>query len=162
MNILNKKNWTSKEELINNLHSSQYTIDTIEHVISNLTLRRPMVIIDHIDIKKRGYHKGYLNSEVFYDDYLVNMIKAELSKHNTNQNTGAIQKQMSTEAKEQGILLNDVINSGDLKTAQDLCDLIMKKTEIQAEFKRMSEQTKQMEKEIKRQQICYTIANLNI
>ena len=73
------------------------------------------------------------------------MITAELAKHNTNQNTGVIQKQMNTEAKEQGILLNAVANSGDLKAAQALCDLIMEKTQIQAENKRLLEQTKQME-----------------
>ena len=104
MNILNKKNWTSKEELIDNLYySRQYTIDTIEQVINNLICRRPVIFRDHMDIKKRGYHRGCLDSEVFYDDYLVNMIKAELSKHNINQNTGAIQKQMSTEDKKQQI-----------------------------------------------------------
>lgn len=130
------KNWTSKKELMNNL---QISSDTIEQIISDLTCRRPADTQTHI--KKGGYH----NSEVFYDDYLVNMITAELAKHNTNQNTGIIQKQMNTEAKEQGILLNAVANSGDLKAAQALCDLIMEKTKIQAENKRLLEQTKQME-----------------
>ena len=128
--------WTSKKELMNNL---QISSDTIEQIISDLSCRRPADTQNHI--KKGGYH----NSEVFYDDYLVNMITAELAKHNTNQNTGVIQKQMSTEAKEQGILLNAVANSGDLKAAQALCDLIMEKTQIQAENKRLLEQTKQME-----------------
>lgn len=134
--VENNNNWTSKKELMNNL---QISSDTIEQIISDLSCRRPADTQNHI--KKGGYH----NSEVFYDDYLVNMITAELAKHNTNQNTGAIQKQMSTEAKEQGILLNAVANSGDLKAAQALCDLIMEKTQIQAENKRLLEQTKQME-----------------
>ena len=129
-------NWTSKKELMNNL---QISSDTIEQIISDLSIRWPAATQNHI--KKGGYH----NSEVFYDDYLVNMITAELAKHNTNQNTGVIQKQMSTEAKEQGILLNAVANSGDLKAAQALCDLIMEKTQIQAENKRLLEQAKQME-----------------
>ena len=86
--------WTSKKELMNNL---QIIPDTIEQIISDLTCRRPADTQNHI--KKGGYH----NSEVFYDDYLVNMITAELAKHNTNQNTGAIQKQMSTEDKKQQI-----------------------------------------------------------
>ena len=132
----NNNNWTSKKELMNNL---QISSDTIEQIISDLSCRRPADTQNHI--KKGGYH----NSEVFYDDYLVNMITAELAKHNTNQNTGVIQKQMNTEAKEQGILLNAVANSGDLKAAQALCDLIMEKTQIQAENKRLLEQTKQME-----------------
>ena len=115
----NNNNWTSKKELMNNL---QISSDTIEQIISDLSCRRPAYT--QIHIKKGGYH----NSEVIYDDYLVNMITAELSKHNTNQNTGVIQKQMNTEAKEQGILLNAVANSGDLKAAQALCDLIMENT----------------------------------
>ena len=85
-------NWTSKKELMNNL---QISSDTIEQIISDLNCRWPADTQNHI--KKGGYH----NSEVFYDDYFVNMITAELAKHNTNQNTSAIQKQMSTEAKEQ-------------------------------------------------------------
>ena len=132
----NEKNWTSKKELMSNL---QISSDTIEQIINDLSIRWPADTQNHI--KKGGYH----NSEVFYDDYLVNMITAELAKHNTNQNTGVIQKQMSTEAKEQGILLNAIANSGDLKAAQALCDLIMEKTQIQAENKRLLEQTKQME-----------------
>ena len=132
----NQANWTSKKEIMSNL---QISSDTIEQIINDLSCRRPADIQYHI--KKGGYH----NTEVFYDDYLVNMITAELAKHNTNQNTGVIQKQMSTEAKEQGILLNAVANSGDLKAAQALCNLIMEKTKIQAENKRLLEQTKQME-----------------
>ena len=132
----NQANWTSKKEIMSNL---QISSDTIEQIINDLSCRRPADTQNHI--KKGGYH----NSEVFYDDYLVNMITAELAKHNTNQNTGVIQKQMSTEAKEQGILLNAVANSGDLKAAQALCNLIMEKTQIQAENKRLLEQTKQME-----------------
>ena len=132
----NQANWTSKKEIMSNL---QISSDTIEQIINDLTCRRPADTQNHI--KKGGYH----NSEVFYDDYLVNMITAELAKHNTNQNTGVIQKQMSTEAKEQGILLNAVANSGDLKAAQALCNLIMEKTQIQAENKRLLEQTKHME-----------------
>ena len=131
----NQANWTSKKEIISNL---QISSDTIEQIINDLSCRRPADTQNHI--KKGGYH----NSEVFYDEELVNMITAELAKHNTNQNTGVIQKQMSTEAKEQGILLNAVANSGDLKAAQALCNLIMEKTQIQAENKRLLEQTKQM------------------
>ena len=57
--------------------------------VADLSIRWPAATQNHI--KKGGYH----NSEVFYDDYLVNMITAELAKHNTNQNIGVIQKQMS-------------------------------------------------------------------
>lgn len=64
--------WTSKKELMNNL---QISPDTIEQIISDLTCRRPADTQNHI--KKGGYH----NSEVFYDDYLINMITAELAKH---------------------------------------------------------------------------------
>ena len=136
LEIKEETKWTSKKELMSNL---QISSDTIEQIINDLSCRRPADTQNHI--KKGGYH----NSEVFYDDCLVNMITAELAKHNTNQNTGIIQKQISTEAKEQGILLNAVANSGDLKAAQALCDLIMEKTQIQAENKRLLEQTKQME-----------------
>ena len=62
--------WTSKKELMNNL---QISSDTIEQIISDLSCRRPADTQNHI--KKGGYH----NSEVFYDDYLVNMITAVLA-----------------------------------------------------------------------------------
>ena len=78
----NNNNWTSKKELMNNL---QISSDTIEQIISDLSCRRPADTQNHI--KKGGYH----NSEVFYDDYLVNMITAELAKQKTirtNQTNG--------------------------------------------------------------------------
>ena len=121
------------------MNNLQISSDTIEQIISDLSCRRPADTQNHI--KKGGYH----NSEVFYDDYLVNMITAELAKHNTNQNTGAIQKQMSTEAKEQGILLNAVANSGDLKAANALWDLITEKRRIQSENKSLQQLIKQIE-----------------
>lgn len=127
------KNWYSKQEL-----ATEFGVDpkTIQRIVNEqITLDRP------VQTKKGGYN----NSEILYNKDVYNMITAELAKHNTNQNTGIIQKQMSTEAKEQGILLNAVANSGDLKAAQALCDLIMEKTQIQAENKRLLEQTKQME-----------------
>ena len=104
-------NWTSKKELMNNL---QISSDTLEQIINDLNCRWPAAIQNHM--KKGGYH----NLETYYDDYLVNMITAELAKHNTNQNTGAIQSQMNTEAKDQEIILNAVVNSGDLKAANAL------------------------------------------
>ena len=63
----------------------------------------------------------------------------------TNQNTGVIQKQMSTEAKDQEIILNAVAKSGDLKAAYALWDLIVEKTRLQSKNKRLSESAKQME-----------------
>ena len=127
-------NWYSKQEL-----ATEFGVDpkTIQRIVNEqITLDRP------VQTKKGGYN----NSEILYNKDVYNMITAELAKHNTNQNTGVIQKQMSTEAKEQGILLNAVVNSGDLKAAQALCDLIMEKTQIQAENKRLLEQTKQTDK----------------
>ncbi|MDY5646799.1 MAG: hypothetical protein SPF22_07350 [Candidatus Onthovivens sp.] len=130
MNILNKnnKNWTSKKKLMNNL---QIDPDTIERIISSLSIEIGFDTQNHI--KKDGYR----NSEIFYDDCLLNMIIEELSKHNTNQNTGAIQKQE--------IILNAVAKSGDLKAAYALWDLIVEKTRLQAKNKRLSEFAKQME-----------------
>ena len=63
----------------------------------------------------------------------------------TNQNTGAIQKQMNKEAKDQEIILNAVAKSGDLKAAYALWDLIVEKTRLQSKNKRLSESAKQME-----------------
>lgn len=133
-------NWTSKKELMSGL---QISPDTLEKIIGELTNRRPADTQTHM--KKGGYH----NSEVLYDDYLVNTITAELAKHNTNQNTGVIQKQMIYSAKEQGILLNAVANSGDIKAAKALCDLIMEKTQIAAENKQLQETNKQLRLENK-------------
>ena len=139
MNILNEnennnKNWTSKTELMINLDISS---DTIDQIISEFIIHLIAQILS--GIKKDGCH----NLETYYTDFLVAVI-TEKAKHYTNQNTNATKK-----AKEQGILLKTVISSGDLKAARYLCDLIMEKTETQAEFKKMSEQTKQIEKEIK-------------
>ena len=144
MNILNKKtnkktnektneNWTSKTRLMINLDISS---DTIEQIIYDFSIRWPSQV--QISTKKGGFH----NLETYYDNFLVAVIteKAKYNIYQKYQNTDAIQK-----AKEQGIFLNTIINSGDLNAAHDLCDLIMEKTEIQAEFKRMSEKTKQME-----------------
>ena len=58
------------------------------------------------------------------------MIKAKAKDITTNQDTDATKK-----AKEQGILLNAIIYSGNLKAAKELCDLIMERTQIQAESK---------------------------
>ena len=56
-----------------------------------------------------------------------------------------IQKQMSTEAKEQEILLNAIVNSGDLKAANALYDLIAEKRRIQRENKSLRQLIKQLE-----------------
>lgn len=152
MNILNEnenenKNWTSKTELMINLDISP---DTIDQIIYEFIIHLIAQILS--GIKKGGCH----NLETYYNDFLVSVITGK-AKHYTNQNTNATKK-----AKEQGILLKTVINSGDLKAARCLCDLIMEQTETQAafkkmsekaetqaEFKKMSEQTEQIEKEIK-------------
>ena len=63
----------------------------------------------------------------------------------TNQNTGAIQKQTSTEDKKQDIILNAVVKSGDLKAAYALWDLIVEKTELQSKNKSLQQLIKQIE-----------------
>ena len=63
----------------------------------------------------------------------------------TNQNTGAIQSQMNTEAKDQEIILNAIVNSGDLKAANALWDLITEKRRIQSENKSLQQLIKQIE-----------------
>ena len=55
------------------MNNLQISSDTIEQIISDFSCRRPADTQNHI--KKGGYH----NSEVFYDDYLVNMITAGLA-----------------------------------------------------------------------------------
>lgn len=142
----NNKNWTSKTELMTDLDLSS---DTIDQIIYDFGIRWPAEIRN--GTKKGGFH----NLETYYSNYLVAVITLKAKYITTNQDKDFIQK-----AKKGGILLNAVINSGDLKAAQDLCDLIMEKTEMQVE--KMSEQNKQIDKEIERQQICCTIVNLNI
>ena len=132
MNILNEnendnKNWTSKTELMIDLDISSDTIDQITYEYIILWMAQIL----------KGIKKGGCNNlETYYNYFLATVIK-EKAKHYTNQNTNATKK-----TKEQGILLKTVINSGDLKAARYLCDLIMEKTETQAAFKKMSEQTK--------------------
>ena len=126
MNILNKNNnnWTSKTELMIKLGISS---DTIDQIISDFISFWSSKVLN--GTKKGGFH----NLETYYNNYLTAVITSEVEtgKYNTNQITDA-----TKEAKEQGILLNTVINSGDLKAAKDLCDLIMEKTQIQAENKK--------------------------
>ena len=126
MNILNKNNnnWTSKTELMIKWGISS---DTIDQIISDFISFWSSKVLN--GTKKGGFH----NLETYYNNYLTAVITSEVEtgKYNTNQITDA-----TKEAKEQGILLNTVINSGDLKAAKDLCDLIMEKTQIQAENKK--------------------------
>lgn len=132
---IEEEKYISKKTII-----KEFKVDrkTLERIITDLSSGRPDLIQNHM--KKGGYH----NCEVFYDDKLVNMITAELAKHNTNQNTGIIQKQMNTQAKEQGILMNAVANSGDINAAKALCNLIMEKTQITAENKLLQTENKQL------------------
>lgn len=125
-NKILKKNWTSKTSLMINLDISS---DTIEQIISDLRYNRPAYTKKHI--MKGGFH----SLETYYDDFLVAVI-TENVKYNICRDI-AMQ-----EAKEEGIILEAIIDSGDLKAAQYLCDLIMKKTQIQAE------QNKQMEHDL--------------
>lgn len=137
------RNWIGKKELVRELSVSS---DSLEKIINNLSNRWPAVTQSHI--KKSGYH----NTEVFYDRELVNLITAELAKHNTNQNTGMIQKQMNTQAKEQGILMNAVANSGDMNAAKALCNLIMEKTQLVAQNNLLQQQNNQLRIENKQLQ----------
>lgn len=125
MNNITENKWYTKKEL-----AAEFGVDekTIQRIVNEkITLDRP------VHTQKGGYN----NSQTLYDEEIHNMITAELAKHNTNQNTGVIQKQMIYSAKEQGILLNAVANSGDINAAKALCDLIMEKTQIAAENKQL-------------------------
>ena len=130
------KKWTSKKELAEICNCD---VRTLERIIENFNTDRPVAIENHM---KKG---GYNNLQVFYDDYLVNMITAELAKHNTNQNTGEIQRQMNTQAKEQGILMNAVANSGDIAAAKALCNMIMQKTQLVASNKQLQQEKQQLQ-----------------
>ena len=130
MNILNdNKNWTSKTELMIDL---QISSDTIDKIIHDFSIRLLSQVLNGI---KKG---GYNNLETYYNDFLTTVI-TEKVKHNTDQNTKNKKK-----AKDLEILINTVINSGDLEAAKDLCYQITKRAEIQAELKKMSEQIKQI------------------
>lgn len=58
----------------------------------------------------------------------------------TNQDTNA-----TKEAKDQEIILNAIVNSGDLNAANSLWDLITEKRRIQSENKSLQQLIKQME-----------------
>ena len=121
----NNTKWTSKTELMIKFGISS---DTIDQIISDFISNWSSLVLN--GTKKGGFH----NLETYYNDYLTNVITSE-AKYNINKYTDVIQK-----AKEQGILLNTVIYSGDLKAAKELCEMIMEKTEKQLEAKEMSEQ----------------------
>ena len=121
----NNKNWTSETELMIDLGINLGIVsDTFNKIIHNFSIRWPEEFQN--GTKKGGFH----NLETYYDDFLVAVIKAKAKDITTNQDTDATKK-----AKEQGILLNAIIYSGNLKAAKELCDLIMERTQIQAESK---------------------------
>ena len=107
-----EQNWMSKQELMDICKCSK---TTLEQIINDFSSQVNLATQNHI--KKGGYH----NSEVFYDDYLVNMITAELAKHNTNQNTGVIQKQMSMEVLE--IKKEELVSNEYKYTKEDICSI---------------------------------------
>ena len=126
----NNKNWTSKTELMIDLGINLgIDLDTFNQIIHDFSIRWPEEFQN--GTKKGGFH----NLDTYYDDFLVAVITAKAKDITTNQDTND---------KEQGILLNAIICSGNLKAAKELCDLIMKRTEIQAELKKMPEQIKQI------------------
>ena len=128
----NNKNWTSETELMIDLGINLgIDLDTFNQIIHNFSIRWPEEFQN--GTKKGGFH----NLDTYYDDFLVAVITAKAKDITTNQYTDDTNK-------EQGILLNAIIYSGNLKAAKELCDLIMERTEIQAELKKMSEQIKQI------------------
>ena len=131
----NNKNWTSETRLMLDLGINLgIDLDTFNQIIHNFSIRWPEEFQN--GTKKGGFH----NLDTYYDDFLVAVITAKAKDITTNQYTDDTNK-------EQGILLNAIIYSGNLKAAKELCDLIMKRTQIQAENKRLLEQTKQTDKE---------------
>ena len=125
----NNKNWTSETKLMLDLGINlDIDLDTFNKIIHDFSIRWPEEFQN--GTKKGGFH----NLDTYYDDFLVAVITAKAKDIATNQDTDATQ----------AILLNAIICSGNLKAAKELCDLIMKRTEIQAELKKMSEQTKQI------------------
>ena len=130
----NNKNWTSETRLMLDLGINLgIDLDTFNQIIHNFSIRWPEEFQN--GTKKGGFH----NLDTYYDDFLVAVITAKAKDITTNQYTDDTNK-------EQGILLNAIIYSGNLKAAKELCDLIMKRTQIQAENKRLLEQTKQTDK----------------
>ena len=126
----NNKNWTSEIALMDDLGIDLgIDLDTFNQIVHNFSIRWPEEFQN--GTKKGGFH----NLDTYYDDFLVAVITAKAKDITTNQDIDDTKK-----AKEQGILLNAIIYSGNLKAAKELCDLIMERTEIQAELKKMSEQ----------------------
>lgn len=119
----NNKNWTSETKLMIDLGINLgIDSDTFNKIIHNFSIRWPEEFQN--GTKKGGFHNLY----TYYDDFLVAVIKAKAKDITINQDTDATKN-----AKKQGILLNAIINSGDLKAARYLCDLIMEKTIIKAQ-----------------------------
>ena len=69
-------NWTSKKELA---EICKCSTRVLEQIVADLSCE--IDFASQIHIKKGGYH----NSEVFYDDYLVKLIKAKLKKNGLSQ-----------------------------------------------------------------------------
>lgn len=133
MNILseeNNKNWTSKTELMINLGISP---DTIDQIIHDFIIRLLSQVLN--GIKKGGFH----NLETYYNDFLVAVITEKAKYRTPNQDTNA-----TKEAKDQEIILNAIVNSGDLKAANALWDLITEKRRIQSENKSLQQLIKQI------------------
>ena len=71
-----ESNWTSKKELA---EICKCSTRVLEQIVADLSCE--IDFASQIHIKKGGYH----NSEVFYDDYLVKLIKAKLKKNGLSQ-----------------------------------------------------------------------------
>ena len=71
-----ESNWTRKKELA---EICKCSTRVLEQIVADLSCE--IYFASQIHIKKGGYH----NSEVFYDDYLVKLIKAKLKKNGLSQ-----------------------------------------------------------------------------
>ena len=131
-----KKNWYSLEELS---QITGYTPDYIRKEVFS-----SMGEIPQAHSKLGGYH----NSQKFYDEYILKAIKAYQLKAHGNM-VNAEQANQTTanilSKAEQMMDLQTIAESGNVDAMKQFMNRMVAYTQIQAENKRLLEQTKQME-----------------
>ena len=132
-----EKDWYSLEELS---QITGYGKDKLNHLLTETSF----VQMSKAHSKLGGYH----NSQKFYDDYMLKAIKAyQLKAHGNminadqaNQTTANILSKA-----EQMMDLQTIAESGNVDAMKQFMNRMVAYTQIQAENKRLLEQTKQME-----------------
>ena len=147
LEIKEETKWTSKKELAENWYSLEelsqitgYGKDKLNHLLTETSF----VQMNKTHSKIGGYH----NSQKFYDEYILKAIKSyQLKAHGNMINSEqANQTTANILSKAEEMMdLQTIAESGNVDAMKQFMNRMVAYTQIQAENKRLLEQTKQME-----------------